>query len=133
MRKRTFFLLPLFFFLLSCQISEEDRINQTLNQRQEALQKRDISLYLSSISESYQDKNEDYFGLQNRMTGYFKNFDQIRYRFWDRTIYFEGEEARIVQQFQLEVEKNGKQNDYSGTEAIFLKKEGKQWKIVRGL
>jgi hypothetical protein len=133
MRKRTFFLLPLFFFLLSCQISEEDRINQTLNRRQEALQKRDISLYLSSISESYQDKNEDYFGLQNRMKGYFKNFDQIRYRFWDRTIYFEGEEARIVQQFQLEVEKNGKQNDYSGTEAILLKKEGKQWKIVRGL
>ncbi len=37
-------LLPV-HFLLACQISEEEKIYQTLSRRQEALQKRDPSRY----------------------------------------------------------------------------------------
>jgi len=49
------FLLPI-LFLLACQVSEEEKIYQILNRRQEALQKKDLSLYLSCISKAYQDK-----------------------------------------------------------------------------
>ena len=126
------FLLPV-LFLLTCQISEEEKIYQTLSRRQEALQKRDLSLYLSSISNAYQDKEEDVVRLQKRIEGYFKTFDRITYSSWDRSVQIDGETSTVIQQFYLEVEKGEKKNHYSGKEVLFLKKEGKEWKIMKGL
>jgi hypothetical protein len=126
------FLLPV-LFLLSCQVSEEEKIYQTLSRRQEALQKRDLSLYLSCISNAYQDKEEDVDRLQKRIEGYFKTFDRITYSSWDRSVQIDGETSTVIQQFYLEVEKGEKKNRYSGKEALFLKKEGKEWKIIKGL
>src|SRR3989304_9050215 len=119
------FVLPV-LFLLACQISEEEKIYQTLNRRQEALQKRDLSLYLSCISKAYQDKEEDFYRLQKRIEGDFKTFDRISYSSWDRSLQIDGETATVIQQFYLEVEKGEKKNHYSGKEALFLKKEGKE-------
>ncbi len=127
------FLFFIFLLLLACQDSEEEKIYQTLNRRQEALQKRDLSLYLSCISRAYQDKEEDFDRLQKRMEGYFKTFNRISYSSWDRSVQIDGGTATAVQQFQLEVEKGGKKNRYSGKEALFLKKEGKEWRIIKGL
>jgi hypothetical protein len=126
------FLLPI-LFLLACQVSEEEKIYQILNRRQEALQRRDLSLYLSCISKAYQDKEEDFNRLQKRIEGYFKTFDRISYSSWDRSVQIDGETATVIQQFYLEVEKGEKKNRYSGKEALFLKKEGKGWKITKGL
>ncbi len=133
MRRNLFYLLLPIVFLLACQISEEERIHQTLNRREEALQKKDLSLYLACISTAYRDKEEDFSQLQKKMEGYFKTFDQIKYNSWDRSIYVEGDTARVIQQFHLEVEKGGRKNRYPGREALFLKKEGRKWKIIRGL
>jgi hypothetical protein len=126
------FLLPV-LLLLACQISEEEKIYQTLSRRQEALQKRDLSLYLSCISNAYQDKEEDVVRLQKRIEGYFKTFDRITYSSWDRSVQIDGETSTVIQQFYLEVEKGEKKNHYSGKEVLFLKKEGKEWKIMKGL
>ena len=133
MRKRSLsFLLPV-LFLLACQISEEEKINQILNRRQEALQKRDLSLYLSCISRAYQDKEEDYYRLQKRIDGYFKTFDRITYSSWDRSVQIDGETSTVIQQFYLEVEKGEKKNHYCGKEVLFFKKEGKEWRIIKVL
>jgi hypothetical protein len=126
------FLLPI-LFLLACQVSEEEKIYQILNRRQEALQKRDLSLYLSCISKAYQDKEEDFNRLQKRIEGYFKTFDRISYSSWDRSVQIDGETATVVQQFNLEVEKGEKKNRYSGKEALSFKREGREWKIIKGL
>jgi len=126
------FLLPV-LFLLACQVSEEEKINQMVNRRQEALQKKDLSLYLSCISRAYQDKEEDFSGLEKRIDGYFKTFDRIAYSSWDRSIEIEGNTATVIQQFYLETEKGEKKKGYSGKEALFFKKEGKEWKIIKGL
>ncbi|MCJ7803724.1 MAG: nuclear transport factor 2 family protein [Desulfobacterales bacterium] len=126
------FLLPI-LFLLACQASEEEKIYQILNRRQEALQKKDLSLYLSCLSKAYQDKEEDFNRLEKRIEGYFKTFDRITYSNWDRSVQIDGETAMVIQQFHLEVEKGEKKNRYSGKEALFLKKEGREWKIIRGL
>ena len=126
------FLLPV-LFLLTCQVSEEEKIFQTLSRRQEALQKRDLSLYLSCISKSYQDKEEDVSRLQKRIEGYFKTFDRITYSSWDRSVQTDGETSTVIQRFSLEVEKGEKKNRYAGEEVLFLKKEGGQWKIIKGL
>jgi ketosteroid isomerase-like protein len=126
------FLLPI-LFLLACQTSEEEKIYQTLNRRQEALQKRDLSLYLSCISKAYQDKEEDFNRLQKRIEGYFKTFDRIAYSSWDRSVQIGGDTAFVIQPFHLEVQKGEKKNRYSGKEVLFLKKEGREWKIIKGL
>ena len=133
MKGRLFFLLFTVFFSLGCQVSEEERIHQVLNRREEALRKKALSLYLSCISRSYQDKGEDFGRIQSRMEGYFKTFESITYSSWDRSVHLDGESARAIQQFSLEVEKGGKKNRYSGKEAFLLKKEGREWKIIEGL
>jgi hypothetical protein len=125
-------LLPL-LFLSACQTSEEEKIYQTLRQREEAFQKKDLSLYLSCISSGYQDKDEDFSRLKDRMEGYFKSFDRIEYRSWDRSVKITGENAEVLQQIQMEVERGGARKSYSGREVLFLMKEGGKWKITKGL
>jgi len=129
--------LPVFLlailFLLTCQVSEEEKIYQVLNRRQEALQKRDLSLYLSCISKAYQDKEEDFNRLQKRIEGYFKTFDRISYSCWDQSIQVDGETAVVIQPFYLQVGKGENKNHYSGKEVLFLKREGRDWKIIKGL
>ena len=133
MRRHFLSFLLLIFFLLTCQVSEEEKIYQILNRRQEALQKKDLSLYLSCVSKAYQDKEEDFNRLEKRIEGYFKTFDRITYSSWDRSIQIDRETATVIQQFYLEVEKMEKKNRYSAKEALYLKKEGKEWKIIKGL
>ena len=133
MRRSLLSFLLLILFLLACQVSEEEKIYQVLNRRQEALQKRDLSLYLSCVSKAYRDKEEDFNRLQKRIEGYFKGFGRISYSCWDRSLQVDGETAIVIQPFYLEVEKGENKNHYSGKEVLFLKKEGKDWKIIKGL
>lgn len=119
--------------LFSCQKSDSEGIRQILQQREEALQKKDLTLYLSCISKSYQDKNENYEQLKARIQGYLRSFDRIDYSAWDRTIQVDGDNATVIQQFRLEVEKEGKRQQYAGKELLFLEKEGRDWRIRRGL
>lgn len=133
MRKALVSALLTLLFLSACQTSEEEKIYQILRQREEAFRKKDLSLYLSCISSGYQDKDEDFGRLKDRMEGYFKTFGRIEYNSWDRTVEITGEGAGVVQQFQLEVERGGARKRYSGKEFLFLKKERGKWKITKGL
>ena len=133
MKRHRFFILLLVLVLWACSASDEEQIRQILNQRGEAFKKKDLSLYVSCFSKEYQDKDGDLSTLRKRMEGYFKNFDRIDYGYWDRSIQIEGETATATQQFHIEVEKGGGKNRYSGKEAFLLGKEGKHWKILRGL
>ena len=119
--------------LMACQKADSEGIRQILQHREEALQKKDLTLYLSCISKSYKDKNENYEQLKNRIQGYFKSFDRIGYSSWDRSIQFDGESAAVTQQFRLEVEKGGNRQHYTGREVLFLEKEGRDWRITKGL
>ena len=91
MRRSSLFFVLFFLFVLACQVSEEEKIDHILNRRQEALQKKDLSLYLSCISKAYQDKEEDFSRLQKRIKGYFETFDRISYSCWDRSFQIDGE------------------------------------------
>ena len=133
MRRHRFFFVLFLLALWACSASDEEQIRQVLDQRGEAFKKKDLSLYVSCFSKEYQDKDGDLSTLQKRMEGYFKSFDRIDYDYWDRSIQKEGETATATQQFHIEVEKGGGKNRYSGKEAFILGKEGKRWKIVRGL
>jgi hypothetical protein len=123
----------LFFFLLACGSSDQKGIEQVLNQRAEALGKKDLALYLSCVSKSYQDKGEDVDRLRDRIGGYFQTFDRIAYACKGRSIQIEGTEAAVIQEFQMEVERGGRKRSHSGKEALLLRKESGQWRIVGGL
>ena len=133
MKRNLFFFLFSMILLVACQTSEEESIRQVLQRREEALRKKDLSLYLSCISKTYQDKEENWDRLQTRIGSYFHSFDRIEYRAWDLSIDRDGNGAVIIQNFSLEVEKGKKKNRYEGKEALSFQKEGKEWKIVRGL
>ena len=132
MNRNRFAAFLFLLFILACHASEEDRVRQTLNRRGEALQKKDLSLYLSCISKDYQDKDGDFFELQKRITFYFNTFNRIAYNSWNRSIQIEGETATVTQQFQIEIEKGEARRHYSGTESFLLRREGESWKIFRG-
>jgi len=133
MRRNRLLIPILLLFLWACQGSGEEQIRKTMDQRGEALKTKDLSLYLSCISKDYQDKEGDFSQLQKRMEAYFKSFDRIEYDYWDRSIQIEGEMATVIQQFHIEVEKEGKKSRYSGKEAFLLRREGRHWKILKGL
>jgi ketosteroid isomerase-like protein len=132
MRRNRFFIPVLLFLLWACHASDEEQIRQTLNQRGEAFKKRDLSLYLSCISKDYQDKDGDFSQLRKKVEASFNDFDRIEYDYWDRSVQIEGESATATQQFTLEIVKGEKKNRYSGKEALYLRKEGKHWKILKG-
>ena len=134
MRKALPFVLSLLLvFLLACSTSEEEKINQTLSRREEAFEKKDLSLYLSCISGRYEDKGEDFGRLKERMAGYFSAFDRIEYSSSNRSVEISGDDAAVTQDIQLVVERGDKRNRYSGRELLLLKREGGKWKIVKGL
>ena len=133
MRRNRFFALLLLLLLWACQTSEEEQVRQVLNQRGEAFKKKDLSLYVSCFSKDYQDKEGDLSQLQKRMDSHFKTFDRIEYSTWDRSVQMDGETATVTQQFSIEIEAGGKKNSFSNKEAFLLRKEGRHWKILKGL
>lgn len=133
MRRSILLLFIILFSFLACQSSEEEKIHRTLVQREEALRKKDLALYLSSISGAYQDKGEDFEQLKARVGKYFELFDRIEYTSWNRSIQIDGGKATVTQEFVLDVEKAGKRKRYSGREVLSLQKEKGGWKIIGGL
>jgi ketosteroid isomerase-like protein len=131
--KRFFFFFLMVLVLHACTSSDQEKIERLLVQRAEAFQNKNLALYLSCISKDYQDKEENFEKLKNRVSGYFETFDRIDYSAWDRSIQVEGKNATTLQQFRIEVEKKGNKSQYAGREMLHLRKEGGEWKIVSGL
>ncbi len=131
--KRFFSFLLLVLLLQACSSAENGKIEDLLAQRAEAFQKKNLALYLSCISKDYQDKEENFEKLKNRVSGYFETFDRMDYSAWDQSIEVEGRNATVTQQYRIEVEKEGKKNQHVGAEIVHLQKEGGEWKIISGL
>jgi len=131
--RRFFSFLLIVLILQACTSSEKEKIQHLLVLREEAFQKKNLALYLSCISKGYQDKDEDFEKLKNRVSGYFETFDQIDYSAWDRSIQIGGKNGTAIQQFRIEVEKKGKKNQYAEREVLHLHKQGGEWKIIEGL
>ena len=131
--KRFFFFFLMVLVLHACTSSDQEKIERLLVQRAEAFQNKNLALYLSCISKDYQDKEENFEKLKNRVSGHFETFDRVDYSAWDQSIQVESKNATAIQQFRIEVEKKGNKNQYVGREVIHLHKEGGEWKIISGL
>jgi ABC-type molybdate transport system ATPase subunit len=84
-----------------------------------------VGLHLSCISKDYQDKEEDFEKLKNRVGGYFESFDRIDYSAWDRSIQIDGKNATATQQLRIEVENKDVRINIPGEKcSTYVKKEG---------
>lgn len=101
--------------------------------RQQALNRKDIALYLSLISPAYNDKNKDFSAEKRELEASFTAFDRIAYRPAGRSIDISGAQATISGTYRLTVTIKGKELELEGEEHIRLAKGTDGWKIIGGL
>ncbi|MGA1842518.1 MAG: hypothetical protein ACMUIU_18040 [bacterium] len=111
----------------------EKEIRGLLSLREEAMENKDIELYMECISRSYSDKNDTYESIREKMKKNFLAFDRIDFSQYHQTVYFEDDLIMVVQDYELAFIIGGKRDFVRGREKIFLERTGREWKIVKGL
>ena len=119
----------------SCGDKVDKEIAQVMKQRENAYNSKNLELYTSILSENYLNKTDDRNETKKVAVKNFKinttPFDIIDMRHRDRTIYKEGDSAKVVQKTYVLLEIDNKKNNFEQTEIIFLAKEENTWKIVK--
>jgi len=111
----------------------EQAIAEVLALREQAMEGKDIDRYMRCISEAYQDGNETYASIRERMQRNFMAFERIDLSQFNRTIYTDGDSATVVQEYKLGFVIEGKRDYVRGKERILLTRSPDGWKIVEGI
>ena len=119
--------------LLAGRVEEEDRIGQALDQRSDALEKRDLGLYLAVVSPRYSEQGQGLDAVRSKVEGVFASFQDIHYRVFNRQVRLNGDQAVVEQGFRLEAKLAGERQTFEDRERLELFREDGQWKIVGGL
>ena len=122
-------------FLISCSRSDNELIIQVLENRERALEKRDVDRYLGCISRDYHDsRGQDFSGLKERFEDIFSVFEKVDFLPGRRVIYHDGTTATVIQDYSLRFQpQKGDRFSRKGRERIILQKENEEWKIIDGL
>ena len=112
---------------------ERQEIHKTLATRTNALNSRDISLYLSVVSIHYSDKGKNFAQLKESLEMNFRDFEQISYEPGPPTIAVDGDTAGSTGGYRMKAKVRGKEMTLDGTEHIRLAKEPEGWKIIAGI
>ncbi len=113
--------------------SERQAIVVVLNQRQQALNSKDIGLYKALLSRDYKDKGKDCAAKAAELAALFTTFERIEARFFDRQMELTADSAVVTEQYTLRVTRQGKRFTLAGKEILRLRKGADGWKIVAGL
>jgi len=116
-------------------VADRRAIEDILAKRAQALNHRDLPLYLSTISPAYsdKDKDKDFAALKRELESNFRSYSTITYRSWDRAIKISGNQATASGRYDLRVPVKGTPITLSGQEDIQLTREADGWKITSGL
>ena len=131
--------LYIIFFILviasSCSDKTDRDIIQLMEQRKTAYNKKNLELYSSILSDNYLKKSKDGDETKETAVKNFKinttPFDIINMKNKDRTIYKDGDKAKVVQKTYVLLEIDQKKNNFETTEIILLGKEEGNWKILK--
>ncbi|OGU01216.1 MAG: hypothetical protein A2X82_09240 [Geobacteraceae bacterium GWC2_55_20] len=129
-------MLALSMVLLSgCGVQEKDRlaIARIIESRSRALNSRDISLYLSSVSPDYSDKGKDFPRLRESIASNFNNVEKLSYQPVEHTISIHGNRAEVSGTYRMKISARGKELALDGSEHIKLARGPEGWKIIAGL
>ncbi len=131
----SFALTLLLTFVAGCSHPSADRqaIERVVLTRQQALAAKDIKLYLSIISPTYNDKGKDYTAEARELEASLRSFERISYRSLDRKITIDGREATVSGTYRISIVRKGQELNLEGVERIRLATGADGWKIVGGL
>lgn len=134
-RKRLGILFVILLFLLGCNNQDQERrkIIETLAARSKALNSRDISLYISTLSPHYSDKGKNFAQLKENLEKNFRDYEQLSYEASAPTITINGAGAESINSYRMKVLVRGKEMTLNGTEHLRLAKEQDGWKIIAGI
>jgi len=137
MRKRS--LLSLWLLLVwgiclaSCSLDEEAQVREALEARRLGLERKDIGLYMSSISPRYGREQGAVERLQRQAMQMMQGCDSIQMHIEDRRILISGDRAEALQAYEIRIRRADQVRVVKGRERIGLEKEAGGWKITSGL
>ena len=123
------------FAIGSCAGSDRDSILKTLEQREKALERKDLNLYLKCISPEYRDaEGHGFERIRERFTEVTRAFESVELIPEKNLVYSDGVTATVIRDFTLRFRPEGEEPfSRRGRERIVLRKEGRSWKIIDGL
>ena len=119
--------------LLAGRIEEETLLEQTLLRREAALVKKDLDSYMTLVSPRYRHRGEGPDELKAKVARNFQIYDDLRFRGYDRKIWFFGDTATVEQRFSMQAGQVGTPLSFSGRERFDLERTPEGWKFTRGL
>jgi len=112
---------------------EKEAVLRVLQMREQAMNTRNIKLYLMIISPAYSDKGKDRAQLQDGLEAGFKIYDSVRYQAGEQKLQIKGKQAEVTGTYRMKVVIRGKEMVLDGKEHLVLAKEPDGWKIIAGL
>lgn len=128
-------LFCLFLGLTGCGPSqvEKDQVLQVLQLRAQALNFRNLKLYLKVVSPDYNDRGKHFQELRDSLNAGFKIYDSVSYRSEAQQVKIDGKQAEVTGKYRLKVVIRGKEMVLDGKEHLKLVKGADGWKITAGL
>lgn len=128
-------LFCLFLGLTGCGPSqvEKDQVLQVLQLRAQALNSRNLKLYLKVVSPDYNDRGKHFQELRDSLNAGFKVYDSVSYRSEAQQVKIDGKQAEVTGKYRLKVVIRGKEMVLDGKEHLKLVKGADGWKITAGL
>lgn len=104
-----------------------------LDNRKQGLEKKDIELYMSTVSPNYNDRGKTYDSIKRERLEDFSIFKEMKLDIQNRSIYVNGDEAEVVEKYILTF--SSRSNKRMGkAEGLFkMQKEEGGWKIIGGI
>jgi len=119
--------------LASCSHNDEASVKRVLEARRLGLEKKDIALYMSSISPQYGREKGAVERLRRQAIQTMRGCDSIQMRIEDRRILISGGRAEALQAYEIRIQRGEQLRVMKGQERISLEKEAVGWKITSGL
>lgn len=126
-----------FLFLFSCSINDNKLIEQTLDMREKAYETGDVELFMTLVSPNYLSikggRTIKTGELKINFEGLSKFFDKIDLSHSNRSIYFEGDKAKVVQKSLVKIEmvEEKIKTNFVMNEVIEMEKNNGKWLIIK--
>jgi len=119
--------------LASDSLSHQAEVEKVMEARRLGLEKKDIELYMSSISPRYGGEAGGGSLLRKKALDMMEGFDSMRMHISSRQVAITGRSAEALQTYEVQVRRGEQVRELRGKERIGLRKEEMGWKIVSGL
>lgn len=135
MRLPSYLFILFLIFVVSCGNPENKEIEKILSDREEALETKNVDLYMSLIFPSYnQEKNNKAIGLEEVRKNFLSNvtlFDNLEISHANRSIYERDDNTEVVQLTVVDASVNDTKSRFKVNERIQLAEIDGKWFIVK--